>query len=269
MAMLLRRLFSGTFLLLAGIAVLYISSCRSTMDLVLDDPTFREDMVNAALQGEIFNITPEDYPEIRRLLAENHPDYRLAGVIIAIQADDEALYPDIVDAALDENLDVSETAREALRENPDVYRPYILNILEVDDPSRRAGGLLLLTELGAEDIVPILIDYFNDTDPNVRDQASRSVREVTDRSNPFLRDALDDPDPLTASIAYRTLGRYVHPDDTPVFVSAFASEEPEIRREAQLAALRLGDAGLPFLHIEAANPGKPYRARLSALEVIQ
>ena len=159
--MLLRRLFSGTFLLLAGIAVLYISSCRSTMDLVLDDPTFREDMVNAALQGEIFNITPEDYPEIRRLLAENHPDYRLAGVIIAIQADDEALYPDIVDAALDENLDVSETAREALRENPDVYRSYILNILEVDDPSRRAGGLLLLTELGAEDIVPILIDYFS------------------------------------------------------------------------------------------------------------
>ncbi len=264
-----RQFFSRLFLLTTAVLGLLISSCRTTIDLVLDDPVFLEDMVNSALQGETFNITPEDYPDIRNLLSDDHPDYRLAGVILAIQTEDEAMYPDIINAALDENLDVSETAKTAIRENPEAFRRHILNLLNESDPSRRSGGLLLLTEIGGEDIVPILIEYFNDPNPDVRNQASRSVREVTDRKNTFLREAMESSDPLTASIAYRTLGRYTNPDDAPVFIAVFASDEPDIRREAQLAFLRLGDGGLPFLHIEAANSSRPYRVRLSALEVIQ
>ena len=76
---------------LALAAVFLISSCRSTTDLVLDDPVFFEDMVNGALKGDRFKITPEDYPGIRNLLKDEHPDYRLAGVILASQADDEEL----------------------------------------------------------------------------------------------------------------------------------------------------------------------------------
>jgi len=254
---------------LALAAVFLISSCRSTTDLVLDDPVFFEDMVNGALKGDRFKITPEDYPGIRNLLKDEHPDYRLAGVILASQADDEELYPDIVDAALDENLDVSAAAKELIAENPEAFRPTIMNLLDTNNPSRRIGGLLLLSGLGGEDVVPVLIEYFNDFDSGVRNQASRSVYEVTDRNNPFLREALNSPDPMTASIAYKTLGLYADPDDAPVFIGAFSSENADIRREAQLAMLRLGDTGLPFLHILAADTSKPYRVRLAALEVIQ
>jgi len=35
-----------------------VYSCRSTTDLVLDDPVFLEDMVRAALNDERFVITP-------------------------------------------------------------------------------------------------------------------------------------------------------------------------------------------------------------------
>ena len=256
-------------LTLALAAVFLISSCRSTTDLVLDDPVFLEDMVNGAIQGDKFKITPEDYPGIRSLLKGNHPDYRLAGVILAAQADDEELYPDIVYAALDENLDVSAAALDLILKNPEDFRPFIIALLDSSDPSRRVGGMVLLSELGEEDVVPILIESFTDTDDAVRNQASRSVQELTDRNNPFLREALSSPDTLEASTAYKTLGRYAHPDDAPVFIGAFSSENPDIRREAQLAMLRLGDAGLPFLHILAGDSSKPYRVRLAALEVLQ
>ena len=254
---------------LALASVFLISSCRSTTDLVLDDPVFLEDMVNGALQGDRFKITPEDYQGIRNLLKDEHPDYRLAGVILASQADDEELYPDIVDTALDENLDVSTAAKELIAENPEAFRSSIMDLLDLNNPSRRIGGLFLLSTLGEEDVVPILIEYFNDFDSGVRNQASLSVVELTDRNNPFLREALNSPDPMTASTAYKTLGRYANPDDAPVFIGAFSSANADIRKEAQLAMLRLGDTGLPFLHILAADTSKPYQVRLAALEVIQ
>jgi HEAT repeat protein len=258
-----------TFRAVPLVAVLLFFSCRTTTDLVLDDPVFFEDMVDAALNGEKFKITPEDYPDIRALLQDENPEHRMAGVILASQTGDEALYPDIIDAALDEDSDVSGLAEKLILENRGSFRPFLLDTLNSDDPSRRSGALILLSRLGGEDVVPVLIDFFNDPDPDVRNQASLSVREITGRNNPLLREALDSSDPLTAAIAYRTLGRYTDPDDAPVFISAFASEDPGIRREAQLAALRLGEEGLIFLHVAAGNPGKPYRVRLSALEVIQ
>lgn len=268
--MIARRIsFILKLLIFCAATLALVASCAGTKDLVLEDPTFRDDMVNRALDGKRFKITPEDYPEIRLLMTEGNPDYRLAGVILAIQADDSALYSDIVTAALDENPEVSDLARTHIGDNPEDFRPLIMNLLEEDDPSSRVGGLLLLAELGGDDLIALLISFFNDPDPLVRNQASLSVRSLTDRNDPVLRAALRDPDPLTASMAYRTLGRYGNPDDAPVFVSAFSSGSPEVRREAQLATLRLGDAGLPFLHIEASDTGGSYAVRLSALEVIQ
>jgi HEAT repeat protein len=246
-----------------------VYSCRSTTDLVLDDPVFLEDMVRAALNNERFVITPEDYPGIQQLIADERADYRMAALIMALQANDEALIPVVVTAALDENQDVADAALDAMIQDTEVYIPYLLNLLERGNSQDQIDALRLLASVGGEGLVPLFIEYFADTDPDVRNQASISVRTVATRDNSFLRDALDDPDPLSASIAYRTLGRYADPDDMPVFIEAFTSRSSEVRREAQLAALRTGESGLPFLHIVASDPIRPYRSRLSSLEVIQ
>jgi len=272
MTMLHRRLLKlpkPLFLLILLLAGFLISSCRTTTDLVLDDPVFIEDMVSGAIQGGKFKITPEDYPGIRNLLHDDHPDYRLAGVLLAAQAGDEELYPDIVRAALDENSDISAAAIEVLHEDPEAFRPTIMDLLGSTDPSRRIGGLFLLSSLGEEDVVPLLVEYFKDPDPSVRNQASLSVRALTDRNNPFLREALKSSDSLTASTAYKTLGRYKNPDDAPLYIAAFSSGDPGIRAAAQLAILRLGSGGLPFLHLAAGDSQKPYQVRMAALEVIQ
>ena len=270
-----RRYFHNFIFLWALTILLFLSSCRSTADLVLDDPAFLADMVHGALQGEKFKITPEDYPGIRKLLQDEHSDYRLAGVILAGQAaardQDEGreLYPDIVNAALDENTDVSDAAKELIYKDPETYRKYLKDLLDSTDPSRRIGGLSLLSSLGEEDLVPFIIESFSDPDPDVRNQASLSVKELTDRNNPFLREALESPDSLISSTAYLTLGRYADIEDAPLFIAAFSSGKPDVRREAQLAMLRLGEAGLPFLHQLALDSSQSYKARLAALEVIQ
>ena len=265
----LRRALRRFVLPLLMTSGLLAFSCRSTTDLVLDDPAFLEDMVDMALAGERFTITPEDRPGIRRLLNDDDADHRRAGVLVAVQSGDPALIPDIVDAARDPDTAVAETALQAIREDPETYRPLLIDRIASMDPDERAGAVALLGESGGEDLVPLLIALFADPDPTVRDRASLAVHRLADRQNPFLREALESDDPLTAAIAIRTLGRYTDADDAPFFISAFASPVAGIRREAQLAALRLREAGLPFLHIEARDADRPYRTRLAAMDVVQ
>ena len=263
-----RRRVPGLLLLLFTVMTM-VYSCRSTTDLVLDDPVFLEDMVRAALNDESFVITPEDYPGIQQLMSDERADYRMAALVMALQANNETLIPVVVAAAFDENQDVADAALDAMLQDTDVYIPYLKTLLERGNKQDRIDALRLLADVGGEGLVPLFIEYFTDSDPDVRNQASVSVRAVAPRDNPFLRDALKNPDPLAASIAYRTLGRYEDRDDMPVFIEAFTSPSSEVRREAQLAALRTGESGLPFLHIVASDPVQPYQSRLSSLDVIQ
>jgi HEAT repeat protein len=226
-------------------------------------------MVKGAVEGKRFKIQPEDYPEIAQLLEEDRVEYRQAGVLLAIQADNSFFTPLIVRAALDSDERVSVPASEEIEANPIEYRQAILNLLDEENPQLRIGGIQLLTRIGGADVVGILIGLFNDPDPDVRNQASLSVWAITDRNNAELRAALRSTDQTTAAVAYRTLGRYTDPADTPLFIEAFGSPNPEVRKEAQLAVLRLGPAGLPFLHTEAGDPARPYRTRISSLEVVQ
>ncbi|MDT8298628.1 MAG: hypothetical protein RQ801_10035, partial [Spirochaetaceae bacterium] len=223
---------TSRLLLLLLTVMTMVYSCRSTTDLVLDDPVFLEDMVRAALNDERFVITPEDYPGIQKLMRDERPEYRMAALIMALQANDDTLIPIVVAAAFDENQDVADAALDAMLQDTEVYIPYLLNLLERGNVQDRIDALRLLAAVGGEGLVPLFIEYFADSDPDVRNQASVSVRAVASRDNSFLLDALDDPDPLSASIAYRTLGRYADPDDMAVFIEAFTSPSSEVRREA-------------------------------------
>ncbi len=250
-------------------AALFLFSCRSTTDLVLDDPAFLKDMVEAALAGEQFVITPEDYRDIQKLMKNEKPDYRRAGVILAVQSGADKLRPYIMDSALDSHPDVSGEAKRAILAEPDLFRPYILESAGSRDAAVRAEALSLVPLLGGTESVAFLIEYFSDPDVRVRESASRAVRSLTDRLNPLLRAALSDSNPLAASVAYRTLGRYGNPEDAAVFSDAFSSVHPEIRREAQLAALALGKSGLENLHNVAADSKRDIRSRIAALDVIE
>lgn len=268
--MLRRRPDRGILIFLFTVlATALIISCSSTNDLVLDDPAFRHDMVEAAIAGEEFNITPEDYPEIRGLFADDRSSYRLAGVILAAQTGDDMFLPLIAIAALDPEPEVSSKALEMMQADPEAYRPTLREMLADDDRDIRVGAIRLLAETGDEDQVPLLISLFADPEPAVRNQATLSIRILTDRENPFLREALIDENPLVAAMAIRTLGGYADSRDIPVFIEAFDSGDSGIRREAQLAALRMGESGLPVLHKHVLDTGASYRSRLSSLEVIQ
>lgn len=250
-------------------AILFLFSCRSTTDLVLDDPAFLKDMVEAALAGGEFDITPEDYRDIRKLLRDENPDYRRAGVIFAFQSGAEMLRRDIMKAAQDSHPDVSDEAKRAILSEPDLFRPYILEAVGNEDALVRAEALSLMPLVSGPDTVAFLIEHFSDSDIGVRESASRAILTLTDRLDPLLRAALSDANPLTASVAYRTLGRYGNPKDASVFSDAFSSVHSEIRREAQLAALALGESGLPNLHRVAADSERDIRSRIAALDVIQ
>ena len=77
----------------AAAALVFVLSCRSAADLVLDDPVFLDDMVQGALAGDNFRITRSDYSGIRMLLDHPDADYRRAGVILANQAGDRSFLP--------------------------------------------------------------------------------------------------------------------------------------------------------------------------------
>ena len=255
--------------LIAAAALMLLYSCRSAPDLVLEDPAFRADQVEAAIEGRQFTITPEDYPEIRKLFSDNRPSWRLAGVILAEQTDSEEFHILIARAALDDDPAVVEKALEVIRSDPEAFLKVFSRMLESDDPETRISALQLIALTGGEDLVPLVITYFDDPDPSVRVQAARTVRVLSDRLNPHLREALESDDPLVRATALRTLGGYGDVRDLPVFIEAFDSDDQTQRREAQLAALRVGETGLPLLHEQVLDTGAPYRVRLSSLDVLQ
>ncbi len=262
-----RRRSSIPILLTA--AVLAVASCAGTPDLVLDDPAFKHDMVEAAIEGQQFHITPEDYAEIRRLLADERPSYRLAGVILAHQTGAEEFYPLIALAGLDSEKLVAERALEIIRTDYQDYRPVLMDMAESERVSERLGALRLIALTGGEDLVPLVISTFEDPEVSVRNQAALTVRALTGRENPFLREALEDERPLTRAYAIRTLGGYADVRDIGLFIDAFDSADAGVRREAQLAALKVAESGLPALHEAVLDTASSYRTRVSVLNVMQ
>ena len=266
-----RRIRGRNILILLFViaGLLYSYGCSSTPDLILEDPAFRYDMVEDAIAGKKFVITREDYPEIRKLFYDERPSYRLAGVLLAEQTGDDFFYPLIAEAALDTEPVVADRALEIMKANPEAYRPSLLALLENENPLIRLGALQLLGSTGREDLVPLFISFFDDLDPEVRNQATLSVRAVTGRDNPFLREALDSDQVMTIAMAIRTLGGYLDIRDMEAYIAGFAADDARIRRESQLAALKTGLIGLPSLHEVASDPERSYRERLSSLEVMQ
>ena len=110
----------------AAAALVFVLSCRSAADLVLDDPVFLDDMVQGALAGDNFRITRSDYSGIRMLLDHPDADYRRAGVILANQAGDRSFLPLILDAAGDAEERVAEAAAEAVRSRAGEFQPLLL-----------------------------------------------------------------------------------------------------------------------------------------------
>ena len=137
---------------------------------------------------------------------------------------------------------------------------------------RRSGpeDCSFLPASAVTDVVGILIGHFADPDPNVRNQASLSVRAITDRNNPELRAALRSTDSRTAAMAYRTLGRYADPADTPLFIEAFSSPRSGGEKRSPAGGSPHGRrrACLSSILSRRIRP-RPYRVRISALEVIQ
>ncbi len=245
------------------------SSCSTVPDLVLNDPASFERMINGALEGEIFIITKKDYPEIKKLLAESNSELHRAGIILAGQTGDAVFFPDIFSSSMSEDEEVAETAAGIIIDNSQMFRASLLQMLDHPNSSHRENAISILAQTGGEDIVPLLVRFFGDPDENIRNQASLAVWKIADRTNPFLQEALNNPDALAASIAYRTLGRYTDPDDAFFFIEAFMAADSRIRKEAQLAVLRLGEAGLPYLHAEVNGKNNPLNSRLTALNVLQ
>ena len=264
----------------AAAALVFVLSCRSAADLVLDDPVFLDDMVQGALAGDNFRITRSDYSGIRMLLDHPDADYRRAGVILANQAGDRSFLPLILDAAGDAEEGVAEAAAEAVRSRAGEFQPLLLGLLDNEESSRRLLGLVLLGSMSSGDsggleglegseLAPVLIRLFSDPDAEVRNRASLIFHALAGCGNPYLEAALNHVNPLTAALAHRSLGRCADPRDIPRFISAFSHPHPAVRREAQLAALRFGRAALSFLHTEAADTSRPPDSRLAAMNVIQ
>lgn len=270
----------------AAAALVFVLSCRSAADLVLDDPVFLDDMVQGALAGDNFRITRSDYSGIRMLLDHPDADYRRAGVILANQAGDRSFLPLILDAAGDAEERVAEAAAEAVRSRAGEFQPLLLGLLDNEESSRRLLGLVLLGSMDSMDsmgsgasessggsegseLAPVLIRLFSDPDAEVRDRASLTFHALAGCGNPYLEAALNHVNPLTAALAHRSLGRCADPRDIPRFIAAFSHPHPAVRREAQLAALRSGRAALSFLHNESADTSRPPDSRLAAMNVIQ
>ncbi len=246
-----------------------LSSCNTAPDLVLNDPASFERMISGALEGEVFIITKEDYPEIEKLLAESNPGLHRAGIILAGQTGDAVFFLDVFLASMSEDEEIAETAAGVILDNSQVFRSSLLQMLDHPNSSHRENAISIIAQTGGEDIVPLLIRFFGDSDENIRNQASLAVWRIADKTNPFLQEALNSPDTLVASIAYRTLGRYTDPDYASFFIEAFKLSDSRIRKEAQLAVLRLGEAGLPYLHDEVNDRNNPLNSRLIALNVLQ
>lgn len=256
------------FLLYVAFFVVLLSRCRTVKELNLDEPLLQEQIVGKVLAGTRYGVGEEDIPHVRALMQDARDNYRLAGLMLALQSGDEALYPDIVQTALDVNPRITELALVKIRTVWTEFYPLVMDLLRDSDSSVRSDGLFLLAELGGDDKIPIIVDFFADVDAETRNQASLSFWKIADRENALLRKALLSANELVAATAYRTLGHFADIADIETLVDGFFSQSARIRQEAQLAVLKLKEDALPALHAVAGDSQMTYRVRLSALDVI-
>ncbi len=244
-------------------------SCATSKRLIMDTPANIEKTVTSVLIGEQLRITADDYQSIQLLLNDKNPRRHLAGIILAGQTKDAFFYPYLFSSALNKNQEIADKAISVILDDVQGFREYLIIVLGSAEFQLRSQILSVLGKIGDKDIVPLLINYFKDPSDDVRNQASLAVYAIADRNDPFLQEALSEPDPLIVSIAYRTLSRYANPSDTPLFINAFTAADPMIQEEAQRAALRLGEAGLPYLHLAAADTKGSLDSRIATLNVMQ
>ena len=260
--MLFRTLCTVFFLIL-------LASCSSLIDIVVSDQVLSDEIVDAALNGARFRIVAGDYQAIRQLFVSSDPRRRQAGVLIVEQTDVSAFFPELFTASRDEDSEVANNALRVIMAYRQEFKEYLTEILDESILDRRRHALSLFGKIGGEEDVPFLIRYFSDSDETIRDLASQAVHDLTDRENPFLRRALKSADPLSAAMACRTLSYYKEPADTPELIKAFDSPHSIVQKEAQLAVLRLREAGLPYLHDAVSNSANSMQTRLAALNVLQ
>ncbi len=246
-----------------------VLSCTTSKKLVMDTPSTIEKSATYVLNGEQLRITEDDYPSIQILLNDENRRRHLAGIILAGQTKDSFFYPYLFDSVLHKDQEIADKAISVILDDVQGFREYLIIALGNVAPQLRSKILSVLGRIGEKDIVPLLINYFKDPSDAVRNQASLAVYSIADRNDPFLHEALSDQDPLIVSTAYRTLSRYDNPRDTPLFIDSFTDPAPMIRKEAQLAALRLGEAGLPYLHLAATDTMRSLDSRIATLNVMQ
>ncbi len=246
-----------------------VLSCTTSKKLVMDTPSTIEKSATYVLNGEQLRITEDDYPSIQILLNDENRRRHLAGIILAGQTKDSFFYPYLFDSVLHKDQEIADKAISVILDDVQGFREYLIIALGNVAPQLRSKILSVLGRIGEKDIVPLLINYFKDPSDAVRNQASLAVYSIADRNDPFLHEALSDQDPLIVSTAYRTLSRYDNPRDTPLFIDSFTDPAPMIRKEAQLSALRLGEAGLPYLHLVATDTMRSLDSRIATLNVMQ
>ena len=150
--------------------------------------------------------------------------------------------------------------------------PNLIVELDSQDLAVRANVVWLLGEIRepVEQIAPLLIRAFADSDQNVRTTALLSIISIGKSAVPFLIDVFESPNADVRQQAAFALGEIGQPINfiIPALIGNLDDKEWNVRRVSVRALLNIGQPAVPQL-IEALNHGNKETQRTARIALDQ
>ena len=230
----------------------------------------------ATLLGE--EIGTPSTPFLTKALLE-HPNVvvrRAAAKTLTLIGNPEAI-PALLHALFnDEDTVIKGSTVGALARTGKVAAPELLNILSSDEHTQSIKGhaAWALAFMGAE-AESYLYEALSSDSPDVRAAVIGAIAKLL-QENPdekaftILMDTLDDPDEMIRCEAISSLGNLAHQPAVTKLIHLLQHTEPETRKSAALALMKMGDrSALPPLETALAQESEPALQPIMKLAVTQ
>nr|MDA3851008.1 hypothetical protein [Spirochaetaceae bacterium] len=218
-------------------------------------------------QGFRIDVKEKDYPYLLRMIRNDDPPTRLAGLLLASYNLNDKLYTAVLEAALDEYPQVSDTAREILLQDQKSFLPWVGPRLQDLDFELLTVALDIMVKAkyteGAELVVPLLYRESR----TLTQLAAKTLSGLLDYDDPLLEQLKLEDQRQSRQAYYRCLSYYHDPDLIPLILMGLEDSDPQIWGTVVSSLYDFKEELIPYLY-EMLDRNE-YRYTLTVLQLLE
>ncbi|MDA3810254.1 MAG: hypothetical protein PF518_07950 [Spirochaetaceae bacterium] len=243
-------------------------SC-ATVKLPFDTPEDRASSALIILGNPIgtYPVTNADIEELINLTKDENPVVRDMAVFQFQQLNNSSYYIDILPLLIDEDFSVARHTEELLLKDSEAAIFVLRQALSVDNKELLIKALDLLVKLNDRKSLPVIIELFNNENPEVVEKAIFAASKLADVGDKILYDTLLRPEvPLRLGMI-KTFNKLGDPSVLGTLLPYFYDPELKVRNAVKFVFVDFGKEAIPYLLNVLNNPSP--QTQLSVLGLLE